>query len=264
MDPSLEVALLWTQRLTGLAVCLQTLELLWLRRALADDGVWRWAILRQEHAALPAPLRGAFAVLLPYRPFVWLLVLRVPLGCLFAAGVGELGWVLLLTQLLVSARFRGTFNGGSDYMTMVLLLGSSLAALPGGGALAARAGLGYICAQLVLSYFIAGLVKLRNPAWRAGEALRTVLRSPRYAAPRWAKALAGRPTLALLASWLLMGFELGLPLSLASSSSATLAMALGLGFHVTNALVLGLNRFLFAWAAAYPALCYFAAALGAR
>ncbi len=261
MDGALASALLWTQRLTGLAVLLQTLELASLRRAFADDGVWRWSILRDEHRALALPLRQLFAVLLPYRAFLAVLLARAALACLLGAGVGEVAWLLALSQLLIGARFRGTFNGGSDYMTMVLLLGLSLASLPW-GALPARAGLGYICAQLTLSYVIAGGVKLRQPAWRSGQALAVVLRSERYAVPGWVAALARKPKAARCVSWLVMLFELAMPWAISSPRAALVAISLGLVFHAANALALGLNRFLFAWAAAYPALWYFARALG--
>lgn len=253
---SLEVALLWTERLTALALVLQSLELLQLRRAFADDGVWRWSILRDEQAGLLLPLRWVLALLLPYRAFVGLLVARIVLAALFSLGHGLLALPLLLSQLLVCARFRGTFNGGSDYMTVVLLLGTSVAALPG----AARVGLGYICVQLVMSYFIAGITKLRQPAWRSGSALATFLRSPRYAAPAWVGS-AATPGLALVASWSVMVFEVGFPWALTGLTTAWCAALLGVGFHLANAVVFGLNRFLFAWTAAYPALLYFAAAL---
>ena len=96
MQLSLELALRWTERLTALAVALQSLELLRLRRSLADDGVWRWSILRDEHARLPLLLRALFAVLLPYRAFVVLLALRLPLAAALTAGVriSVLEWIM--------------------------------------------------------------------------------------------------------------------------------------------------------------------------
>ena len=71
---SVDAALLWTERLTALALVLQSLELLQLRSVFADDGVWRWSILREEQAGLLAPLRWVLALFLPYRPFVGVLV----------------------------------------------------------------------------------------------------------------------------------------------------------------------------------------------
>lgn len=260
MQPSLELSLSSTERLTALAVTLQTLELLSVRRAFADDGVWRWSILRDEHARLPSPLRWGLAVLSPYRSFLMVLALRLPLAVSLAGGVSIAAWPLCLSQLAVNARFRGTFNGGSDYMTMVLLLGLSASALPF-GEIAQRAGLGYICAQLVLSYFIAGLVKLRRSAWRSGHALGAFLGSERYGTPPWLQRFV-TPRVGLVLAWSVMVFELAFPLTLLRPHAALGFAALGLAFHAANAIAFGLNRFLFAWAAAYPALVYFSAALG--
>jgi hypothetical protein len=155
-------ALIWTERLVALAVALQTVELLALRRWFSDVGVWRWSIL-------------------PYRRFVALLALRLVLAAALASGLLIAAPLLLVSHLAVGARFRGTFNGGSDYMMSVTLLGLSLAACSS-SALAVTAGLAYICVQLVLSYFIAGLVKVRHGAWRNGEALAMLLGSARYRA----------------------------------------------------------------------------------
>lgn len=257
---TLEQGLSWTERLSALTVLLQTLELLHVRRALADDGVWRFAILQKEHARVPWLLRAALSVCLPYRAFIALLALRLPLSAALGAGVGVAAWPLLLTQLAIGARFRGTFNGGSDSMTMVLLLGLSVAALPGVGATGVRAGLGYIVAQLVLSYFIAGVVKLRRPEWRRGVALAAFLAEPRYAAPRWISSVVAGPGGALV-SWCVIAFEVGFPLALLRPEAALVATLLGSLFHLGNAMAFGLNRFFFTWLAAYPALLFFSAAL---
>jgi hypothetical protein len=169
--------------------------------------------------------------------------------------------VLLVSQLAIGARFRGTFNGGSDYMTVVVLLGLSLSAAGPSHPLLAKAGLAYIAVQLVLSYFIAGCVKVARPAWRRGDAMRALLASNRYGTPGWVVAWVARPAVARLAAIALLLFECGFPLSLVGSRIAVPLLACGALFHWGNALAFGLNRFLFAWLAAYPALLYFSAQL---
>jgi hypothetical protein len=52
-----------------------------------------------------------------------------------------------------------------------------------------------------------------------------------------------------------IAFECAFPLALID---ARLLSLLGIAFHVVNARVLGLNRFLWAWLAAYPALWFWA------
>lgn len=257
---SLELALTWCARLGASSLALQTFELWQVRSACADAGVWSWPVLRDEHRALPAPLRWLFSILLPYRSYLVLLTLRVPL--LLALGLGWLpaAAVLLLTQLAIGARFRGTFNGGSDYMTVALLLGLTAASI--GHPLWARSGLAYVCVQLVLSYFIAGVVKLARPAWRSGLALRQLLSSNRYGTPLWLQRFVNLPGVAWVLSVALLGFECGFPLALTGPRAALAFLVCGVAFHLGTVLAFGLNRFLFAWVAAYPALLYFSYQLG--
>jgi hypothetical protein len=257
---SVALALLWTARLTALALVLQTVELLLLRRSYSDQGVFRWSVLRAEHAELPVPLRWLFGLLLPYDRFVALLFVRIPLAA--ALGMGQL-WaapLLLVSHLAICARFRGTFNGGSDYMTSVLLLSLTVAACAT-SPLATKAALAYITVQLVLSYFVAGLVKLRHAKWRNGEALIALLGSARFRASSGMVRLLNRPGVARIVALSLLTFECAFPLALTGARPAAIFLTLGAGFHLVNARALGLNRFFFAWISAYPALFYFAQAL---
>jgi hypothetical protein len=242
--------------LIALAVALQTLELLQLRRSLADDGVWRWSTLRTEHAVLSAPLRGLLRLALPYRAFMALLGLRLTAAlALCAVSRWELLLFLWFTQIASGARFRGAFNGGSDAMTSLILMALSFAALTRPEPLGAKAGLAYIAVQLTLSYVIAGLTKLKEPSWRDGSALGGFLSEPCYAAPRWA-ALFAAPGLRRPLAGLVIGFECSFPAAWLDSRLCLLLMAAGAGFHLVNCYVFGLNRFVFAWLAAYPALLF--------
>ncbi|HET9931206.1 MAG TPA: hypothetical protein VFQ35_10985 [Polyangiaceae bacterium] len=244
----------WTSRLLGAALVLQTLELVQIRAALRDDGVFAWPVLRREHARLPALVRALFAPFLPYSRFVVLAWFRLGLALVLLAGESRAAPFLLFTQVAVCVRFRGTFNGGSDYMTVLVLLGLTLPALFGSSPLVATAGYCYVAVQLVFSYFIAGLVKWREPSWRSGTALARFTNDPRFRSPRWARALFEKPRVGTLACWAVIAFECTFPVALVDGR-ATLAYAIfGATFHLFNVVVFGLNRFFFAWSAAYPAL----------
>lgn len=256
---SLAAALLWTERLLGLALLLQTVELLQLRRHFSDQGLWAWPVLAVEHRELPVPLRAIFGLLLPERAFLGLLWVRTALSLALILGFGVVAPALLVTQLAIGARFRGTFNGGSDYMSVVVLLGVSGATYFDGAV--AKACLGYVCVQLVFSYFIAGVIKLARPSWRGGSGLARLLGSNRYGTPTWVARAAIRPALGRLASWAVLVFECSFPLALLGSRVATAYLLVGALFHAGNVLAFGLNRFFFAWLAAYPALLYFSAEL---
>lgn len=60
--------------------------------------------------------------------------------------------------------------------------------------------------------------------------------------------------LAFFASWTIILFEVTFPAAILNAHLSLVYMASGLAFHAGNAYVFGLNRFFFAWLAAYPAI----------
>jgi len=252
-----------TSRLVGLACALQGLELLALRPAWGRGGVFCFSILQDDLRALPAPLRPLLARLLDAPGFEVVLRVRL-LAALIALGTAHPATlpVLLVTQVLVSLRWRGAFNGGSDAMTLVVLLGLNAAALSPASSTLARGALLYIALQAVLSYFIAGVVKLRGPRWRSGAVLTEIAAAERYQAPPLATRLLARPAVARTAAWTVMLFDTCFPVALLGPRLALVFVGAALVFHLLNTWLFGLNRFLFSWAAAWPAVLYAAALLG--
>jgi hypothetical protein len=244
-------------RLSAASVALQTLELLAVRESFSERGVWRFSTLAPELAALPRPLGWLLRRCLSYRAFLLLLASQLAASLwLLARGPSAVLLVLLATTLLVCVRFRGSFNGGSDAMTVLVLLGLSASALFPGRPRAAQGGLGYIALQTALSYAVAGLIKLQQPSWRRGRALASFFELPRYGVPGAARALAARPRLGRIAAWSVLAFECAFPLALLGPQLCAPFLALALAFHLLNSALFGLNRFLWAWAAAYPAVYY--------
>ena len=116
--------------------------------------------------------------------------------------------------------------------------------------------------QLVFSYFVAGVIKVVRPSWRSGAGLGLLLASNRYGTPAWMSRLVARPLLARGASLAVLAFECGFPAALLGPHLALTFLGFGALFHACNTLAFGLNRFLFAWLAAYPSLLFFGAELG--
>lgn len=187
------------------------------------------------------------------------LVLLVPATVLPPFVFAIVHLLLLLTAMLLVARMRGPLCGGSDSMFFQVQLGLLVASLGFLHPALPKLGLGWIAAQSVLSYLLAGIAKLRNPRWRNGEALRSLLQSEGpYVLWQHARSVAKVPLLCAMLAWSLVAFELFFPLVLILPEDARLILlSLGFTFHVLNAVVLGLNRFIWAWGATYPALLYF-------
>jgi hypothetical protein len=231
---SLAQALAWSGRLVALSVALQTLELLSLRRALSGEG-----LLGGGRA------RG-------FRPLLWLQLALCAATALLAAPALLLG--VFATYWLLIRRLGAPFNGGSDALSSLsaLMLGS--AALDPGHGPIMKGALSYLGVQTAFSYFVAGLAKLKERGWRRGSALVHFAELPKYGVPAWARTLLARPHVALGTSWAILLFECSFPCALFGPRACLAYLSLGAAFHVANAILFGLNRFLFSWLALYPIL----------
>ena len=171
-------------------------------------------------------------------------------------GHGGVALVLWTTSLLVNVRFRGTTNGGSDMMLMVVLTSLSVAHAAPHAEWVQRAAVLYVAAQSFMSYFIAGVAKLGSPAWRDGGAVRSFLATPHFAVPSLLVRLLDAPARLRAVSWGVMAFECAVPLAVTRPVACAVYLVVALCFHIGNAWAFGLNRFVLAWAASWPALLF--------
>lgn len=183
---------------------------------------------------------------------------RLVLAVLLIAGF-HTAWVLaglLVLAVVALHAFQGPYNGGADRMSLLILLclcAARLAPSPYWQTMA----MGYLALQLILSYVMSGLVKIINPEWRNGTALREVFAYSAYPASEALRQWAQAPRLLFWMSWAIMLFEVLFPLALFTHTSLWLALVVAASFHLANACLFGLNRFFWAWLAAYPALLWF-------
>jgi hypothetical protein len=187
---------------------------------------------------------------------------RLVLAALFACGIAPAvtGALLLISSVLLFARDDGPYNGGSDRMGTLLLAGLWLAHVLPVPAWRAAA-LAYVAVQLIASYFLAGVAKAVNPAWRDGGALRDVFAFSIYPVSRDLRALAQRSRWLTTLGWGVLAFELAFPFALLDARALVVALALAFAFHLMNAALFGLDRFVWVWLAAYPLLIWFQGAL---
>lgn len=145
---------------------------------------------------------------------------------------------------------------GSDKIALIAMVGALLAAM---GVAAEDAGLalaGLLLAggQLTVSYFVAGASKISVPGWRDGSWLTAILATSTWGEPRFPACLR-TGGFAFVASWSVILLEALFPLALlAPAPILAAAMAAMMVFHILTAILMGLNKFPWAFAAAYPAL----------
>lgn len=180
---------------------------------------------------------------------------RVMLCVLLASGIASAlaALALFAHSLLLLHRYQGAYNGGSDKMGLLAVFCLCLAQI------APELGLGYLALQLILSYVISGWAKIVNPEWRSGQALEDVFAYSAYPVAGNIAALARHPRLLFLGSWAVILLELAFPLALLSTHALIVALVLTAAFHLANAVLFGLNRFLWVWLSTYPALLWFQA-----
>lgn len=250
-----DATLVAVARIVAVALILQTLELWSIRRVAADDGIWPWAIVRRDFTVFPIWVQRLVDAVLSYRG--WLVLLGVRLLCaltLLWAPSALPCLILFATTLLIAMRWRGSFNGGSDFMTLVVLSALSVATVFSTHRMATVGALWYVALHACNSYFLAGLVKLRTPNWRSGRALVGFLQTTVYGRAPVPSAWLEQPLASRVAAWSVIGLECLFPLALINSTGCAALVGMAFMFHVGNAYVFGLNRFLLAWAATYPAL----------
>lgn len=223
------------------------------------DGLTVDAALRLTRALLGLALAQASAEHLAAGPARDrpLFAARLALALALAAGVAPAWACLALLAIGVALlhRFDGPYNGGADRMALLTLV-CLTAAQWAPAARWAELALGYLAAQLTVCYFMAGWVKIANPDWRTGRALRDVFLFSTYPVAESLRRLADRPRGMAAAAWAVMGFELLFPLGLLDARLLLVFLGVAAVFHLANAALFGLNRFVWAWAAAWPSLLW--------
>ena len=251
----MELAVRAFEVLLGWSLLLQSLEYL---RLIGLDRVSHWPVQRAELPTRPGWLRPLLDALMQPGAYRAMLLLRLVLSVLLMAGLLPLMGALLLflIALVLLMRWRGAFNGGSDFMTLVglsgLLLAHGLGALTD-PELGWRAGLWYVALQSVSSYFVSGWVKLLRPEWRNGSALPAFLDSGVYG-PLPERSVFRKPAVARAVSWGFTVWEGCFPLALLDVRLAIGLCASAVVFHFLVFWYFGLNRFFWSWLATFPAV----------
>lgn len=241
--------------LLGWSLLVQSAEYLQLH---AIDRVSQWRIQRAEvpHARVRQALDWIYQPI----PYHGMLGLRALLALALMLGLAGLGSALLLfvMALLLLLRWRGAFNGGSDFMTLVgltgLLLAHAIARFTSPDT-AWHVALWYVTVHSLSSYFVSGWVKLMRPEWRSGQALTVFLDHGVYG-PLPEHSIFRSPRLALLCSWGFTLWEGLFPLALLDVRLAALLCATAVAFHFMVFWFFGLNRFFWAWLSTFPAILY--------
>ena len=245
--------------LLATSLLIQTIEFLRLRAVQQRDALWSWDLQRDDIAHASAPVREIFDGLYSERVHNAHLLLRLGAAASLYAGSSIASATLLFfSTIAILIRWRGAFNGGSDFMTIVAVTGLLIAhwaRLFVDPVLAWQAGLGYVCVHAMTSYFISGAIKLFSREWRQGIALPYFLDGGLHG-PLAPDSVFRRRDVAVLCSWAFILWECAVPLVLLGPAFAIAFCAVAMLFHFLVFVFFGLNRFVWAWMVSYPAIIY--------
>lgn len=245
--------------LLATSLLIQGVEFLRLRGVQRRDALWSWDVQRGDVAHASPLVRRLFDWLYGERVHNVHLLLRMGAAASLYAGSSMASATLLFfSTIVILIRWRGAFNGGSDFMTIVALTGLMIAQwsrLFIDPVLAWQAGLGYVCVQAMTSYFISGAIKLFSREWRHGIALPYFLDGGLHGPLPPHSVLRRRPV-AILCSWAFILWECAVPLVLLGPAFAIAFCAVAMLFHFLVFRFFGLNRFFWAWMVSYPAIIY--------
>lgn len=163
--------------------------------------------------------------------------------------------VQLLAHAYEHVRFSGLGRDGSDHALVVHEGAQLWAAFSPSGSASERIAAEFIGVQGILSYASSGLVKIISPVWRSGEAITGVLRTTSYGDARFYKKIKDYPAVARAMAWgVIIGECLGpfvpvLPRPIRAAWQAAMVL-----MHALIARHMGLNRFMWAFAAFHPSV----------
>jgi hypothetical protein len=254
-------SVLWaTTSIMSIGLILSSLEWLRLRHEFGSMGIFDWKVVSLRHRFSPStdgvlrklagPVGVELALGIRALAACWCLAfpladLRIPLG------------ILVATNLFMQFRCKYGLEG-SDQMLSLISISLWIGALSQNVRVFEQA-IYFIAAQSILSYFVAGLAKLYGPLWRNGLAIACILNTRDFGHSNFSSLLGRFPPLGRLLTYFIVTFECTFPLVLVLPYYyVILYILLGTVFHMATAILMGLNMFVWAFIATYPAVLYLA------
>jgi hypothetical protein len=166
--------------------------------------------------------------------------------------------IILIAVLTILIGLRDTYsNNGADQLTGIILIAISFTALRPGSVVVQYAAIIFIAFQAILSYLTSGAYKLINEGWRNGNNLQAILSTEVFGNLYVKRIMDNLPNSYIIGSFLIMFGELFLGICfLFPPQLCLLVLFTGVLFHLSVAVVMGLNTFLWTFGSTYPAIYF--------
>lgn len=264
----IDVVLRRAEVLTSVGQLIGALEQLSASAELGPGGFLAWDVGRLGLPPSWAPAAGNLDRFFGHPQVLGIVASRGLAGLgLLMPGAGRparavLSAAMCLTAYGLQARARYGFDG-SDPLAFVTYACSVLEKTFGEDRRAREAVVAFLAAQACLSYATSGVSKLVSPVWRDGSAIPRIFRTETLGDAFLHRVVRDRPWLAKTLAWSTIAGELSFPLVLVAPPPVARAiLAAGAAFHLGNARLMGLNRFVWSYCATYPAVAHVSRSLG--
>lgn len=254
-------ALTAMERLSATTHLVSSLEYLVTGQDRERGGLNDWQVSRRHYAGWPGPARRLLDLVSSPRGTRVLHGARVAAAAALLAPVprrGRLAADLVLSATSMALYPRNRYGtDGSDQVSFLVQTTAAVARAAERRPPVVDACLWFAGLQSVLSYATSGWTKVTSPTWRSGQALPGVMRTRSYGEPRTWRLLNAHPAAGRAMSIAVLTLESAFPVVLvAKGRVAPLMVSAVGGFHLANAGVMGLGRFLTSFGSMHPAVLY--------
>ncbi len=247
--------------LVGLGSLVNVLQQVGDQAAYARHGMLGWETIGRSHhvGSRQVGSRTIAEIAFSAQVVAVLAGVEVLAACVLVAGRSSRLLVPALATVLVARAYhygRDRFGfEGADQMRLIVLAGLLWYELTA-GTRSGEIALVFIGAECILAYLTAGVVKVRDKDWRNGRAMADTLRSEMFGRNP-ASALLLQAGLAPVLASSMLGFECAAWVLLFGGPVGICAyVAIAGAFHVTTAVVMGLDRFVWVFGAALPCVAF--------
>lgn len=232
------------------------------------DGLLSWDVIRLQDTWSAGGWSGRLSdVLFNYSGFKIFLALRL-IAAITLLLLGENHVIFLFSCLtillsLIALSIRAVYGLDGAHQMLIVIFGALfLGGIGSENSVTRIFSVWFIALQVGMSYLISGVNKLFSSVWRSGDALIGVFGTRTYGHPAAYTLIRTRPPLARTLCWTVIIFECGFCLVFAVPLIFALwILAAGAIFHISTAILMGLNGFFFAFVATYPCIVFCVTAL---
>ena len=166
--------------------------------------------------------------------------------------------LFIATVSSLSLNIRNPFGtDGSHQMSIIVYSCLFLSSIAEEQSLGQQLCFWFIAIQSVLSYFVAGVYKLISTSWQNGKALVGIFSTDIYGNQWVYDLLRNRPHWSKACSWMIIAYECMFPVVLLVDLNFMILILLtGFLFHLSSAIFMSLNIFLWMFIATYPSIIY--------